>query len=415
MKKTSLIRNFTIYSLIAFFITGFIQILFISNHMTNDELQKIKETAAIILHYAIQPDLTPDDFENSFSDSQVELLDMKFKMIDKEHRIIGMKIWNKSGKLLYSSGVKTNIPPPNEYINTLTNEANHAISHRNNIVKTYNDINETIEVFTPITYDGKTVGAFGISKYYKEMKAHILEVNITVFLIIFIGLFVLYFLLLKIIYNASNTLVLQNKSLIQKTSELELSYDKLSTSYKNTVAALSKSVDARDPYTAGHSERVAKLSVQIGSIMNLSSDKLEILEASALFHDIGKIGIPDKILNKPDKLTEEEFNKIKEHPKTGVDILGNIEFLHGAVPIILHHHERFSGNGYPDGIEGSDIPIESRIIAVADTYDAMTTDRPYRKALSHEEAVDEIIIQQGLQFDREVVQAFLKVLEQGKK
>jgi len=135
---------------------------------------------------------------------------------------------------------------------------------------------------------------------------------------------------------------------------------------------------------------------------------LDKLEISALFHDIGKLGVPDSILLKPGKLDELEFQKIKEHPTIGVNILKNIEFLKGSFPIILHHHERYAGNGYPDGISGKDIPLEARILCVADTYDAMTSDRPYRKALPHEEAVAEIIRFKGSQFDPEIVDAFLK-------
>lgn len=190
---------------------------------------------------------------------------------------------------------------------------------------------------------------------------------------------------------------------------MEHAYTALNSSYKNTIATLSNAVDARDPYTAGHSDRVAAISMVIGEKLGLSSELLEKLEISAMFHDIGKLGVPDNILLKPGKLDELEFQKIKEHPSIGVSILKNIDFLKNSLPIILHHHERYSGGGYPDGISKGDIPLEARIICVADTYDAMTSDRPYRKGLSHEEAIVEIVKFKGIQFDPEIVDSFLTI------
>lgn len=190
---------------------------------------------------------------------------------------------------------------------------------------------------------------------------------------------------------------------------IEESYTRLNTSYKSTVVALSRAVDARDKYTAGHSERVANISMQIGTAMGLSEKQLETLEIAALFHDIGKLGIPDHILLKPGKLTDEEFRYITERPQIGVNILASIDFLKDALSIILHHHERFDGKGYPSNSEGQQIPVESRIIAVADTYDAITSDRPYRKGLSHDAALNEILRHKSTQFDSQVVDAFIAI------
>lgn len=137
---------------------------------------------------------------------------------------------------------------------------------------------------------------------------------------------------IKIIYSLSIKILKQNEALINKSNDLEEAYSKLNSSYKNTVLTLSKAIDARDRYTAGHSERVTYLSLKIGQALNLSSEQLNTLEIAALFHDVGKIVITDKVLNKPDKLTDEEFNQIKEHPSIGVDILKTIDFLNNALP-----------------------------------------------------------------------------------
>ena len=244
-----------------------------------------------------------------------------------------------------------------------------------------------------------------------EFEKHILAINLIIIAVVFLGLLILYFLLLRIIHYASKTLVEQNQNLIQQKDEIENAYVKLQNTYKETVATLSRAVDARDPYTAGHSERVAAISVKIAKKLGVTKKELETIELAAQFHDIGKIGVPDCILQKPGKLTEMEFNVIKEHPVIGTNILCNIEFLKDSLPIILHHHEKYDGRGYPYGISGTEIPLGSRIISIADTYDAMTSDRPYRKALSHEEAIQEIVRCKGTQLDANIIETVLDVLK----
>ncbi len=263
--------------------------------------------------------------------------------------------------------------------------------------------------YEPIVFDNIVYGVFEVSKPYSEISEHMTMINRTITIIMFFGLLILYLFLIKIISNASKTLILQNNTLSNQKVKLEESYSKLNLNYRNTVSTLSKAVDARDTYTAGHSERVSKIALKIGEKLGLSNDSLETLELAALFHDIGKIGIPDIVLNKPDRLTNEEFEKIKEHPRIGLEILKNIDFLKPILPIILYYHEKFSGRGYPEGIEGNLIPLESRIIALADTYDAMTSNRPYRNSLSHESAVTEIIKYKGIQFDPIITEAFLEI------
>lgn len=248
-----------------------------------------------------------------------------------------------------------------------------------------------------------------------EIEIHIFELYRIIFFTVFSGLLILFVLLSNIIYRTSKTLEKQNKNLAKKSEELENAYARLRMSYKNTVFALSSAVDARDAYTAGHSERVSKIALLIGEKMLLTEQELNELELAALFHDIGKIGIPDAVLNKAEKLNNDEYNYIKRHPEIGVNILKNIDFIKAEIPIILHHHERYDGKGYPAGISKEEIPLGSRIIAVADTYDAMTSDRPYRSGLSNDVAITEIINNQNTQFDKTVVNAFLEIIRESKK
>lgn len=190
-----------------------------------------------------------------------------------------------------------------------------------------------------------------------------------------------------------------------------LMYINMKKSYMDTVRALSLAVEAKDRYTEGHSSRVVGYAEKIGREMRLSESHIENLKISSLLHDIGKIGIPEAILNKPGKLTNEEYTRIKEHPIIGADIVKDVDALKNSVDIIRHHHERYDGGGYPDGIGGDDVPLDAYIISLADAFDAMCSDRPYRKAMPMEKAVEIIKQERGKQFSPKVVDTFLKVLD----
>ena len=179
------------------------------------------------------------------------------------------------------------------------------------------------------------------------------------------------------------------------------------------VYALAATVDARDPFAYGHWERIATISDMIGKAIKLSQDELANLHAAALLHDIGKVGIPDSIVTKPDKPTEHEWEIIRRHSAEGAGLVGNVKGLSELAPIIRHHHESYDGSGYPDGLKGEDIPLAARIISIADAYDTMTTQRPYRDVISHEEACEELRRCAGSQFDPELVEVFVQAMEAG--
>jgi len=187
-------------------------------------------------------------------------------------------------------------------------------------------------------------------------------------------------------------------------------YTKMRKMYLETIRALAAAIDAKDPYTKGHSERVAETAVVLAQELNLSDREIENIEYTALLHDIGKIGIKDNILSKKGSLTDQEFDKIKEHTIMGAKIIEPVDFLKNSYKAIYHHHERYNGKGYPDGIKSEDIPMLARIIAVADAYDAMGSDRPYRKKLNKDKILKELKDQAGKQFDPEVVKALISVL-----
>jgi response regulator RpfG family c-di-GMP phosphodiesterase len=188
-------------------------------------------------------------------------------------------------------------------------------------------------------------------------------------------------------------------------------YEDLRATFQQTIEGLAKAIDKMDRYTAGHSDRVATYATYLAVRLGLPPETIEVVRQSALMHDIGKIGCVLN-LNKPGKLTQDEYEVFKKHPGFGKDILEPIKFLHPLIPGVHLHHERWDGRGYPLGLKGQDVPLIARIIAVADTYDAMTSDRAYRRALPHEVAVAEIERCAGTQFDPEVSQDFCEGLEE---
>lgn len=192
--------------------------------------------------------------------------------------------------------------------------------------------------------------------------------------------------------------------------ELAESNEKLEQAYLDMVQTLRYTVEAKDAYTRGHSDRVSEYSVLIGEKLGLSEDQIKILRIGGLFHDIGKIGVPDRILLKTDKLTDDEYSEIKNHPSIGAHILGAATIFKDIIPIVKYHHERYDGRGYPCGLKGEDIPYVARIAAVADTFDAMTSKRSYRDALNLDIVKEEIERCKGTQFDPKIADVFLDIL-----
>ena len=204
------------------------------------------------------------------------------------------------------------------------------------------------------------------------------------------------------------------------SSAIEQSIDKLKKSahenhllFINSIRMLAAAIDAKDPYTRGHSERVARYSIAIGKNLSLNERDMRNLRISALLHDVGKIGIDDRILRKPGALSDDEFEVMKGHPVKGAVIMSGVAQLTDCIPGMKYHHEKWSGGGYPDGLEGEAIPMQARIVAIADTFDAMTTNRPYQKAMELGYVVEKIKSFAGTRFDPRVIDAFVQAVKRG--
>jgi putative nucleotidyltransferase with HDIG domain len=195
----------------------------------------------------------------------------------------------------------------------------------------------------------------------------------------------------------------------QRTAELDEALGSLENAYRSTLQALTAALETRDAETHGHSERVVTFSLRLGREYGLTRPQMKALEFGSLLHDIGKIGVPDAILRKPAKLTDEEWERMREHPLHGQQILRGIKFLEGAARVVAQHHEKWDGSGYPLGLKGEEIDVCARIFAVADAFDAITSDRVYRKGRPYEVAAQELDDWAGRQFDPRIVEAFHRV------
>ncbi|MFC1928499.1 CHASE2 domain-containing protein [Chloroflexota bacterium] len=243
--------------------------------------------------------------------------------------------------------------------------------------------------------------------------------------VLFVGYLVASFLtfdsgyILNILYPLSILPVIYVSSVLTQNATTTIENAKLSRKvvdgYKSTIRALAASIDAKDPYTHGHSQRVTEYALLAAIRLSMSHQELEILEYAGILHDIGKIGIPDRILSKPHPLTSEEWSIICLHPVIGANIMKDIPFLEEAREFVLHHHEKYDGTGYPDGLTGNDIPLGARLLSVADSFDSMTSDRAYRAAISESDAVNELRKCSGTQFCPIAVEAFVSVFDAGIK
>lgn len=196
----------------------------------------------------------------------------------------------------------------------------------------------------------------------------------------------------------------------QQANEIKAAYDMLEVTYDQTLASLTSALDARDRETEGHSVRVSRIAAMLGETLNFSREQLKVLERGSLLHDIGKIGIRDTILHKPGPLNEDEWKIMRMHPEIGAQIVQGIPFLQDTIPLIRHHQERWDGSGYPHGQKGEEIPILARMFSIVDAFDALTSNRPYRKKITVEEAINYLHEQSGILFDPEIVEAFKKLV-----
>ncbi len=267
-----------------------------------------------------------------------------------------------------------------------------------------------VVVWTPLrTAKGRPVGVAQVFLKPHALDAGIASATRTVWVVVGVVFAILWLALVLLVRGAAARLSRQNDVLMGRSRDLSESSLRLEENLLETIETLNAAVEARDPYTAGHSQRVRRVALAIGRELSLPAKQLGTLGTAALFHDVGKIGIPDSILTKAGPLEPSEAAIMREHVTRGAEIMSKVSSFQDAVPAIRHHHERWDGLGYPDGQRGAAIPLEAAIIGLADAWDAMTTDRPYAHGLTLNEAMVQIRSGREKQFSPTVVDAFWRV------
>ena len=348
------------------------------------------------------------------------------KSVQTEKDILSVKVWSDKGLLAWTNQDTERIGrtfPLDDELGDAINE-NRAVAslvgtgsdgedafERNELARK-NHVNHLFEVYAPIeNAKHHAIGAYEIYANPRALTALIGSRRTMLWLAVGAVFVALWAALALLVRGASVTLRRQNAKLRARTMRLAESNRLLEESALEAVESLNATVDAKDQYTAGHSQRVQRIAVALGEELGLAREQLDVLRFAGLFHDIGKIGVPDAILTKPARLTELEFEIVKRHPEDGARIVGRLHRLRDAVPAILHHHERWDGNGYPHRLRGDAIPLEAAIVGLADAVDAMTTDRPYSSARTLDDATDEVIRNRGTQFAPAVVDAYVALVD----
>jgi putative nucleotidyltransferase with HDIG domain len=399
------VQRFGATSLVVFVLLGVAMGFLLSNQIETTALASARQNAYDTLHDRLLANIHPADLQHPMSQSRYATFSRFVWEQVLSRRTVRVKIWNQWGVVTYSND-------PKELGKKFEIEEGLAAALHGRVASDVSSLTKSenvgerrfgrlLEVYLPIRFrtNGPVVGAFEVYQLYGPIGSQIAGMQRRVFVLLGAGLIVLYVLLFGIVRSGSNLIKTQQQRLQRYTTELE-------HSYRQTILSLAAAVDARDHSTERHSVRVAELAVLLGGELGFPADALRDLERGALLHDIGKIGVRDAILWKPGKLTEDEWVEMRRHPEIGYQMLRDIEFLQAALPVVRHHHERWDGTGYPARLEGEDIPLWARMFAIIDAYDALTSDRPYRSASSHEEAMERIWADAGKHFDPALVQAF---------
>ena len=396
----------------------------LSRSLTKEALGAEQTALVQYVHGAVAPVLVHGNRLAPVSGARLTYLK---KSVHAQPDILSVKVWRADGLLAWTNVDKDRIgrtfPLEDQLGETIKEHRAIAAligtggdkqdedSFERNELARKAGVSHLFEVYAPITAGDHVIGAYEIYANPRALNRLIGSRRTMLWLAVGAVFVALWALLAVLVRGASHTLRRQNEKLRARTLRLVESNRLLEKSALEAVESLNATVDAKDPYTAGHSQRVQRIAVALGEELGLTGERLDVLRFAGLFHDIGKIGVPDAILTKPDRLTVFEYEIVKRHPQDGARIVGRLHALHTAVPAILHHHERWDGEGYPHGLSGGAIPLEAAVVGLADAVDAMTTDRPYSAAMSLEDATDEVVRNRGTQFAPAVVDAFVALVE----
>ncbi|MFQ6001830.1 MAG: HD-GYP domain-containing protein [Anaerolineae bacterium] len=416
--KLTLLSKFSLLSFLFMAATGLILGWALTKQLERTTLNQAAREAGAQVDRLISPLLEGLELEYPLDSDSYAEIDRVVREAVLSESIVRVKIWNTRGVVVYSNAtdlVGRSFPVEEDLERALDGEFAMKISDltAEEHVEERGKFARLMEIYVPILSpdSGRVIGVYEVYHTPDHLKEHIDDSRRVLWSGLVMGFGALYVGLFGIVRSASQTLVKQNIELERLTESLGHSLKDLERSYLGTVEALRTAVEVKDKYTAGHSQRVAEYAVQLGRLAGLSEEELKSLEEAALFHDIGKIGIPEEILNKPGRLTDDEYQMVKAHPQRGEEILKPVPFMEDRIPLVRHHHERYDGSGYPDGLRGEEIPLGARILLVADTFDALTSSRAYRPAYSQKEAISILLQSKGTQLDPRLVDLFVDWLQ----
>jgi putative nucleotidyltransferase with HDIG domain len=374
--------------------------------MKNNMIQRSIAETADVVQQNVTKHMTIEDLQFPKTEELYEEFSEDIHHLSLGPTVSGEKFWRSDGAIIWSDDrelVGKIFEDNDEMKKAFGGEIVAEAMSSDDLYKKYNGRaarQRMLELYVPIRYEKNGAVEAVVEVYqnleplYRDITAH----KRIIWTRIISSFSLLYVILFGIVFGASRRLERQNKDLEEM--------------FLQATIAMGNALDAKSPWTKGHSERTVRYAEKIARKMGLSDEDMHNLTIGGLLHDIGKIGTYDYLLHKTEKLTAQEFNIIKKHPEKGEKILESIKQLKQIIPIIRYHHERYDGKGYPDGLAGEDIPLLARIVHVADSFDAMTADRPYRSALSKEQVIEELRRNAGTQFDPAVVDVFLSVLSE---
>jgi putative nucleotidyltransferase with HDIG domain len=410
LARPTLLQRFAVASLLAFLVLGFLLSYALGQSIQSAALKDARQAAYDNLHGRLNRTVGSYDFSGPLTRSQWAAFQSAIANGVRSGRTVQVKLWRRDGTTIYSTDPRTvgkRFPIDDELGKALGGTVASDVSNLTEVENRdlHKKFGKLLEVYIPVIRHGRTLGAFEVYQLYTPVAAEISNLQHDMYGLLAAGLLLLYVLLFGVVRRGSTTITQQQKQVLKYTTDLEQSYNE-------TIGSLAAAVDARDSNTERHAERVTELAVALGQWIGMGDEELRNLERGALLHDVGKIGVSDLILSKPGKLTDVEWDQMRQHPIIGHEMLQNVSFLQAALPVVRHHHERWDGSGYPDRLRGEWIPKAARLFAVIDVYDALTSDRPYRPAMSHQEAILILRKDSGTHFDPAMVIAFEELIEE---
>ena len=368
----------------------------------------------------VRSSLSDSDYSGPLTGSTLAEFDSAVKRQLVGGDLVGLKVVNGDHVTVYStvaSEIGKTYPDKQEVDKALEGQTVSQVeggskAGERSLVAKYGTLAETCAPVRSST-DGRIVGVYEVYHRYAPIAAAVTSSLWIIWGCILLGASGIYFTQVAMVRGATRRLQQSESDADATRSRLDASLRDLQAHTVGTLQALVTAVDAKDSYTASHSLGVADCARIVGRRLGLSEEQLLVLEKAALLHDIGKIGVPERILLKPGPLTADEVMTVREHSHLGAQIAESVPFLEEVAPIIAHHHERWDGAGYPDGLRGGDIPLLSRVLAVADAYDAMSSDRPYRTGLKWFRVRQQLRRESGGQFDPQMVTALIEALRAG--